>query len=254
MMKFFRKIRQNLLSEGKTAKYFKYAIGEIILVMIGILLALQVNNWNNERLAEKQMRSFLHGIINDLKSDTLQFENRIQIFNNLKEHKKTLLQLSNFEEIDSDSLFMMIRPRIANYEINMTTFDKIKSLDITQISENDSLSTTVYNYYTVWTNSLINLMNWDNEESKEEAYYFYFNHNQFEISLEGYNFEDSNEIINFQEESIRKANLVKLLSEPTGRNHLKRDYTRKQIILNRLERFKDRATSLIADIEKELNK
>ena len=49
MIKFFRKIRQNLLSENKTRKYFKYAIGEIALVMIGILLALQVNNWSEER-------------------------------------------------------------------------------------------------------------------------------------------------------------------------------------------------------------
>ncbi|WP_297798685.1 DUF6090 family protein [uncultured Eudoraea sp.] len=49
MIKFFRKIRQNLLSEGKTGKYFKYAIGEIILVVIGILIALQINNWNENR-------------------------------------------------------------------------------------------------------------------------------------------------------------------------------------------------------------
>jgi hypothetical protein len=49
MIKFFRKIRQNLLMENKTGKYFKYAIGEIILVVIGILLALQVNNWNEIR-------------------------------------------------------------------------------------------------------------------------------------------------------------------------------------------------------------
>jgi hypothetical protein len=46
MIKFFRKIRQNLLIENKTSKYFKYAIGEIILVVIGILVALQINNWN----------------------------------------------------------------------------------------------------------------------------------------------------------------------------------------------------------------
>jgi hypothetical protein len=53
MIKFFRKIRQNLLMENKTGKpilsagrYFKYAIGEIILVVIGILIALQINNWN----------------------------------------------------------------------------------------------------------------------------------------------------------------------------------------------------------------
>jgi hypothetical protein len=49
MIKFFRKIRQNLLSEGKTGKYLKYAFGEIILVVIGILIALQINNWNESR-------------------------------------------------------------------------------------------------------------------------------------------------------------------------------------------------------------
>ena len=51
MIKFFRKIRQNLLMENKTGKYFKYAIGEIILVVIGILIALQINNWNSQRLS-----------------------------------------------------------------------------------------------------------------------------------------------------------------------------------------------------------
>ena len=49
MIKFFRNIRQNSIMENKTSKYFKYAIGEIILVVIGILIALQVNNWNEER-------------------------------------------------------------------------------------------------------------------------------------------------------------------------------------------------------------
>ena len=45
MIKFFRKIRQNLLSKGKTGKYFKYAIGEIVLVVIGILIALSINKF-----------------------------------------------------------------------------------------------------------------------------------------------------------------------------------------------------------------
>jgi hypothetical protein len=56
MIKFFRKFRQNLLLENKTGKpalpagrYFKYAIGEIILVVIGILIALQINNWNEAK-------------------------------------------------------------------------------------------------------------------------------------------------------------------------------------------------------------
>ena len=65
MIKFFRKIRYNLMENGKTGKYFKYAIGEIILVMIGILLALQVNIWNENRKS--------HNEINDLLLDLEEF-------------------------------------------------------------------------------------------------------------------------------------------------------------------------------------
>ena len=49
MIKFFRQIRFKLMETGKTGKYFKYAIGEIMLVVIGILIALQINNWNEAK-------------------------------------------------------------------------------------------------------------------------------------------------------------------------------------------------------------
>jgi len=49
MIKFFRKIRYDLMEKNKTGKYLKYAIGEIILVVIGILVALQINTWNEEK-------------------------------------------------------------------------------------------------------------------------------------------------------------------------------------------------------------
>jgi hypothetical protein len=59
MIKFFRKIRQNLFYEGKTGKYLKYAIGEIALVIIGILLALQINNWNEGRKQNKNIEDLM---------------------------------------------------------------------------------------------------------------------------------------------------------------------------------------------------
>ena len=68
MLKFFRKIRQNLLSEGKTGKYIKYAIGEIILVVIGILIAVQINDWNNNRIEKKSDYQLIEALITDLKS------------------------------------------------------------------------------------------------------------------------------------------------------------------------------------------
>ena len=50
MIKIFRQIRQSLIMENKTSKYFKYAIGEILLVVIGILIAFSINTWNQNRI------------------------------------------------------------------------------------------------------------------------------------------------------------------------------------------------------------
>ena len=72
MIKLFRNIRKNLLAEGKTSKYLKYAIGEIILVVIGILIALQVNNWNENRKTQQRQTIFLNNIKQDLTNDLIQ--------------------------------------------------------------------------------------------------------------------------------------------------------------------------------------
>ena len=76
MSTFERKIRQNLLSEGKTGKYLRYAIGEILLVMIGILLALQVNNWNNSRNEAHREQTILRNLHSDF-NDNITELNRI---------------------------------------------------------------------------------------------------------------------------------------------------------------------------------
>ena len=74
MIKFFRRIRYNLMSENKTGKYFKYAIGEIVLVVIGILIALQINNWNEARKARNKEIVYLNNIKSDLENSIEQIE------------------------------------------------------------------------------------------------------------------------------------------------------------------------------------
>ncbi len=66
MIKFFRKIRRNLVMESNTGKYFKYAIGEIILVVIGILIALQINNWHENRQKANEIESLMQVFENEL--------------------------------------------------------------------------------------------------------------------------------------------------------------------------------------------
>ncbi len=69
MLKFFRRIRQNMINENKTGKYIKYAIGEIILVVVGILIALQINNWNEERKDHILEKEYLTRLLEDIKFD-----------------------------------------------------------------------------------------------------------------------------------------------------------------------------------------
>lgn len=72
MIKFFRKIRQNLLIENKTEKYFKYAIGEIVLVVIGILIALQVSNWNKLRVEKNIINTYYTKLVTALETDIIE--------------------------------------------------------------------------------------------------------------------------------------------------------------------------------------
>jgi hypothetical protein len=74
MIKFFRKIRQRLLTENKFSKYLLYAIGEIVLVVIGILIALQINNWNEEQKDDNKEITYLENLKEDIKSDSIFYE------------------------------------------------------------------------------------------------------------------------------------------------------------------------------------
>lgn len=71
MIKFFRKIRQKLLSENKFTKYLFYALGEIVLVVIGILIALEINNWNQDKNEQNKIKEYAVSLIQDLEGDII---------------------------------------------------------------------------------------------------------------------------------------------------------------------------------------
>ncbi len=66
MPSIFKNIRRKLAAENKTAAYLRYAVGEILLVVIGILIALQVNNWNENRKQENSKLQLMRAIKNEL--------------------------------------------------------------------------------------------------------------------------------------------------------------------------------------------
>ena len=99
MIKFFRTIRQNLLSENKLSKYLIYAIGEIILVVIGILIALQINNWN-ENQEKNKLFDIYSLIISDLENDKQELINNLDFYN----QKKPVFDKVRHDSITTDLL------------------------------------------------------------------------------------------------------------------------------------------------------
>lgn len=143
MIKFFRHIRKKLLSEGKTLNYFKYAIGEIVLVVIGILIALQVNNWNETRLEQKKIKQYAKSLIEDLKSDIemlkvsqFQAEKKFKAIDSLKQY----ILNTPFSNLSNTDLYVlshdiMYRP----YNWNRSTLNELKNSGGLSYITNDSL-------------------------------------------------------------------------------------------------------------------
>lgn len=101
MIKFFRKIRQRMISENRFSKYLLYAIGEIILVMIGILLALQVNNWNEYKAEKRIEKTLMNNLNTEFRNNLHKLKESITQY---EETEKSIRLLMSFMQFTSDEL------------------------------------------------------------------------------------------------------------------------------------------------------
>ncbi|WP_299126385.1 DUF6090 family protein [uncultured Winogradskyella sp.] len=153
MIKFFRKIRQKMLNENKFSKYLLYAIGEIVLVVIGILIALGINNWNEQQKIAKEETSMLKELKNSISQDIQQLnslnmqgeedivsaEILINWLDNKVVYNDTLA--NHFPSITRTGQSKIFRPQ-------NSTFRVLESKGIDLIS-NDGLKNQILNLYNI---------------------------------------------------------------------------------------------------------
>ncbi|WP_412561474.1 DUF6090 family protein [Winogradskyella sp. MIT101101] len=105
MIKFFRHIRQSMINQNRTKKYLLYAIGEIILVVIGILIALQINNWNENQKLRNQEITYLHNLKGDLKTQISMLDVYIDYETIIIDHSNDIIEHyelnGGFDNMDS---------------------------------------------------------------------------------------------------------------------------------------------------------
>ena len=146
---FLRKLRKRNIKESK---YLRYAIGEIILVVIGILIALQINNWNENRKTNIQLKSALQSVYNDMVSDSLLIHQRTPLVNLRDSTIKSLIRRSYATETNLDTLITIMKNEFpvrwySSPAYNKNTFTNLKSTGAFDILPN-SIKLSLSNYYT----------------------------------------------------------------------------------------------------------
>lgn len=153
MLKIFRTIRQKFLQEGKVIYYLKYALGEIFLVVIGILIALSINTWNENRKLDQQEKSYLNRLIQENKSDVLTFAAEIE---RLENNNQKITNLSNAFKVrdSSDSLlvhsareFMIYGSLYPRFNPSISTYEDLSSTGNLGIIKDTELRDKIVKHY-----------------------------------------------------------------------------------------------------------
>ena len=149
MIKFFRKIRQQLVGQGNPKRYLLYAMGEILLVMIGILLAIQVNTWNENRKNKNEELKYLNSFLSDLTVDSLNYDRMSRYMSRVVEVNNSIL--SKFrdnapivEQYYKDAFRTFTIPPVKGQN---STFNEMQSSGKLNLIKNDSLKNKILHYY-----------------------------------------------------------------------------------------------------------
>ena len=175
MIKFFRKIRQNLLTENKFGKYLTYAIGEIILVVIGILIALQINNTNENHKKQQFEITILENIKEDILADKLDCELNLEYLKVEITNEQRLLDFlldKNTQPSDSISFNDALGIDLLA-EFHNASFNNLQNNDIGLIT-NNKLYKEITRFYDFYVSALKELENSHNYANTYDDKFIFF--------------------------------------------------------------------------------
>ena len=230
--------------ENKTGKYFKYAIGEIVLVVIGILIALQINNWNESRKKKKQLDVIYTSIEQNLKTDLKTIKEPIEFYENLDSTLTKILTTtyptSFLDSINEDNYLdcLPCKSNINRYNVFQKQdngFELLKKYEDDESIEDSNFSQEIIEFYTNQGNRLSDFIDFISNESYTNLKYY----EQFpwysDYSLNKYNAEAVAYFLNDQNYKNKAANFKILI----GRNYLRS-----------LKNYQKTANEIITKIEK----
>ncbi len=219
MIKFFRKIRQNMVKENKLSKYLLYAIGEIILVVVGILIALAINNNNEERKTKIKELNYLSGIKSDLNLNLIELKTHITIRETSVSSAETVLDFINnkkeviLDEFNFNSLNVQVWYPLKK---NDNTYRELINSGNLAIISNDSIKKILINSQLGYKQ--ISVLEAHKQYDFENYIYpIYFSITDLESDISNYTFQVSNGTEGVRTE-LSKEKIGLLLKNQTFKN------------------------------------
>ena len=243
MIKFFRKISQNLLSEGSTGRYFKYALGEIVLVVLGILIALQINNWNENRKDINKSKAILGEFKKDLASDTTGINRVVKLLQRRTSYEAWALNRIIYDKSQIDSLKKAFFSPVHQEFVQDRTYNKL------QVSQNPNLT------------GFLDLQNDLTEYYTETKFLLDYYNQEEELFLKEYNTDkvlrkelemELSQFPTLSSEDEQMETLISYAQTIEGRNFLKANYSRRSRMIKYFNRVKEEAILLIQKINAQL--
>jgi Family of unknown function (DUF6090) len=259
-MKIFRNIRQKLAAENNVAKYLRYAVGEIILVVIGILVALQINNWNEERKNHIEEIALLNQLKSEFQSNLEQLDQKISIRKSMISASFKLLYYKDHPEArNKDSVMTQILPTLLSPTFDPVA-DNISGSNRILLLRNNKLKEMLSR----WTTDIIQV-------TEEEVSWKSYSDNYYRPTLLKYSsfrtlinqfwknnilqsFElDKNPTVKFDiKNSDRNSDVSKLLDSPTFEDHMANCASYSKLTNIQSESLRKRIVEILNLIDQEL--
>lgn len=238
MLQFLRKIKNQQIAQGKTGSYWAFTLGQFVLVVISILVALQIENWNQNRQDKKLENTLLSEILLNLRTDLNDVEYNLRFHDRIRRSNEIILNhiIENKPYHDTLELHFGRLAGSTIFNKNLSAYESLKSIGIDIIS-NDRLRQQITYLYSVQYGFI--------QEFQQIDHNFHIEHLYDDIS-------EHLDVIQYYQKAM-PINYDKLKKDNELKQHLRLNIFYRDLILSQYQTAKVLMEELIEDIEEELN-
>lgn len=252
MLKFFRKIRQEMLTNNKFFKYLLYAFGEIILIVIGILIAFQLStNKENQERSDLGYK-YLTEMKNEVLYDVFNLDWRIKMLNKNIKNQEAALRTKSIQALELDSLLMIMSQTSLDLTLSELTFNKMKNLGLTSLSDNNKLNAKINTYYNSHLTYFKTIISFLLKTSNEYSHYLNYEQEIIDFQTGETEFPALFSQPQTVRDSINRINYIKFITSVKGRNLILNDLSQKRVASQTLNRILRQSVKFLKAIYAEL--